>query len=427
MPPRVERAERLQAVGGFSGGFFMVSRQIHINAPLLLKITMIFTRSFILVALINFMVMLAYYLLFIVSGPYAHESFCASPSAAGLVAGLMLVGCLAGRFMIGGILHTVGFRKILLVGIVIYTVSMLLYHVADNLPALMGVRFLSGVGVGCIGAVTTTLIAYLIPPSRIGQGIGYFSLSTILALALGPFLGILLMQYLPYHLIFLLCSGFGMISFFTAITLKIPPNATPDNPHHASASHLRNYLDCEVIPLALVVLLVATCYGALQAFLSFYARELDLAHSASFFFLIYAVVIFASRPVAGKIFDHKGANHIIYPALILTVCGFILLALTRTTPMLLLSGILLGVGIGNFQSTAQAASLKRVPKARMGQATSTFFIFLDLGIGIGPYLLGVVIPHMGYRNLFFLLAVISAVSLPAYYAAHGKKHGKNQG
>ncbi|MDR1890417.1 MAG: MFS transporter [Zoogloeaceae bacterium] len=379
-----------------------------------------FTRNFIIVAMINFMVMMAYYLLFIVSGPYAHESFNASPSVAGLVAGLMLVGCLAGRFMTGGILHTVGFKKILIVGIVIYTISMFLYHVADNLPALMGVRFLSGVGVGCVGTVTATLVAYLIPPNQVGQGIGYFSLSTILALALGPFLGMLLMQYLPFWLIFLLCSCFGMVSFLTAITLKIPRSATQEGASDAPALHLQNYLDYRVIPLALVVLLVAVCYGSLQAFLSFYARELDLVHSASFFFLLYAAVIFVSRPIAGKIFDRKGANYIIYPALMLTVCGFVLLGLTRTTPLFLLSGILLGIGVGNFQSTAQAASLKLVSKARMGQATSTFFIFLDLGIGIGPYLLGVFIPHIGYRNLFFLLAAISAACLLAYYAAHGR-------
>jgi MFS family permease len=381
---------------------------------------MIFTRSFIIIAMINFMVMLAYYLLFIVSAPYANDVFHASPSAAGLVAGLMLVGCLAGRFMIGGILHRAGFKKTLLAGVTIYTVSMLLYNVANTLPVLMGVRFLSGIGVGCISTVTMTLVAHLIPPNRVGQGIGYFSLSAILALAIGPFLGMLLMRHLSFPYIFLLCSGFGIVSFLIALTLEIPPNATPERAHDAPAFRLQNYLDYDVIPLASVVLLISVCYGALQAFLPLYARELALVYPASFFFLIYAVAVFVSRPLTGKIFDRKGANHIIYPALLLTVCGFVLIGLTRSAPLLLLSGILLGVGIGNFQTTTQAAALKLVPKARMGQATSTFFIFLDLGIGIGPYALGAVIPRVGYRNLFFLLAAISVACLLAYYIAHGK-------
>jgi MFS family permease len=385
--------------------------------------TVIFTRDFIIIAMINLMVMLAYYLLFIVSGPYAHESFNASPSAAGLVAGLMLIGCLAGRFITGGIIHRVGFKRILLIGIAIYTVSMLLYFVADSLPALMAVRFLSGVGVGCIGTVTATLVAYIIPAHLSGQGISYFSMSTILALALGPFMGILLMQYLPFWLIFMICSLFGIVSFITAITLTIPKTDMPGNPHSSSGIRLQNYIDRAVVPLACVVLLIAICYGCLQAFLSFYAKELDLVHSASFFFLIYAVAVFVLRPFTGKLFDRRGSNIIIYPALVLSVCGFVLLGLTQSASWLLLSGILLGAGIGNFQSTAQVASLKLVPKARLGQATSTFFIFLDFGIGIGPYLLGTIIPYVGYRNLFFILAAISAACLPVYYMAHGKKTG----
>lgn len=385
---------------------------------------MIFTRDFIIIAMINFMVMLAYYLLFVVSGPYAHESFNASPSAAGLVAGLMLIGCLAGRFITGGIIHAVGFKKILLSGIAIYTISMLLYFVADGLPSLMAVRFLSGVGVGCIGTVTATLVAYIIPAHLSGQGISYFSMSTILALALGPFAGILLMQYLPFWLIFMTCSLFGIISFITAITLTIPHTDMQENIQSSSVSsgfHLQNYIARDVVPLACVVLLIAICYGCLQAFLSFYAKELDLVHAASFFFLIYAIAVFVLRPITGKLFDHRGANVIIYPALVLSVCGFIMLGLTQSASWLLLSGILLGAGIGNFQSTAQVASLKLVPKSHLGQATSTFFIFLDFGIGIGPYILGTIIPYVGYRNLFFILAAISAVCLPVYYMAHGKK------
>ena len=382
---------------------------------------MIFTRSFVIVAMINFMVMMAYYLLFIVCGPYAIDQFKASPSMAGLVAGLMLVGCLAGRFTTSGILHVVGFKRILLAGIVVFTGSMLLYQVATNLPALMVARFVSGLGVGWIGTVTATLVAHLIPANRLGQGIGYFSLSTILALALGPFLGMLMTQYLSYPAIFGICSGFGFISLFIAINLKIPEDAVPKSSHQTSAFNLQNYVDKKVLPLSSVVLVVAACYGALQAFIPVYARELNMVHSASFFFLFYAIIVFVTRPWAGKIFDVRGANYIAYPALVMAVLGFIVLGIAQSTVVFLLSGILLGVSIGNFQSTAQSASMKLVPKTRIGQATSTYFIFLDLGIGIGPYLLGTVVPLIGYQNLFFILAGICALCVPMYYYVHGKR------
>ena len=37
-----------------------------------------------------------------------------------------------------------------------------------------------------------------------------------------------------------------------------------------------------------------------------------------------------------------------------------------------------------MQSCTQAIAIKLTPPERMGLATSTFFIFLDAGLGLGP-------------------------------------------
>ncbi|MDR2688454.1 MAG: MFS transporter [Azoarcus sp.] len=379
---------------------------------------MIFTRGFVVLALVNLMVMTAYYLLFIVSAPYASEMFRATPSEAGLAAGLILVGCLAGRFVIGGLLHTLGYKRVLFSGLVLYTASLLLYPMAGNLAMFMVVRFLSGLGVGCIGTVTATLIACMVPAHLSGQGIGYFSMSSIVALALGPFFGILLMQHLPFEWIFLFCALFGLISLGIAAMLDHP--AIAENPARHSF-RIDDFVEFSVMPICGIVALISIGYGCLQAFLSFHAQALGLAHEASLFFLVYAITAFVLRPFAGKIFDRRGPNWVIYPALAVTTLGFLALGLTHSPWLLLFSGVLLGIGIGNFHSTAQATVIKNVSKARIGQATSTFFIFLDLGIGIGPYLLGHAVSRAGYPGLFFMLALLSFLCLPLYHIAHDRK------
>lgn len=53
--------------------------------------------------------------------------------------------------------------------------------------------------------------------------------------------------------------------------------------------------------------------------------------------------------------------------------------------MLLLSGALLGLGYGTTSSSVQAIAVNASPKHRIGLATSTNFIFQDLGVGIGPF------------------------------------------
>lgn len=381
----------------------------------------IFNRNFLVVALVNLFTMIAYYLLFVISSPYALERFHTSPSTAGLVAGLMVIGCLAGRFVTGRLLGLIGLRKTLFGGILLYAGSIALYLVTDTLPLLFLVRFLSGVGVGCIGTVTGTTVAYVVPEAQRGLGISYFSMSTALALALGPFLGIVLLRVCSYETLFLLCLALGCCNALFALGLS--GDALPHARGRAGATlfMLRSYIDYRVIPFGLVVMIICLSWGNIQAFIAFHAGERGLAASASLFFLVYAAVILATRPVTGRIFDRRGENVILYPALLLMICGLMVLAEAHSGWTVLFAGLLLGAGFGNFQSTGQAVALTLVPRRRFGQATSTFFIFFDLGIGLGPYLFGFLVPVAGYGGLYLAAAASVALSMPLYYLAHGRK------
>ncbi len=367
--------------------------------------------------------MTAYYLLFVISSPYALERFNAAPSTAGLVAGLMLIGCLGGRFLTGRIIGTMGFARVLFTGLVLYIGSMGLYLVAHNLPFLMGVRFLSGVGIGCIGTATGTLIAHIVPQHQHGAGINYFSMSTILALAFGPFFGILMMRHVSYAHIFMICIVLGIVSFLLALIVDYPAlEACPESHGNCSRFNWHEYVAVEALALAMVVLLAAVGYGVAQAFLSFYAGELNLMGVASLFFLVYAATAFCLRPVAGKLFDSRGANIVIYPSLAAAACGLLLLSRVDSATGLMLSAVLLGAGMGTFQTTTQASCIKLVPRHRFAQATSTYFIFFDLGIGLGPYLMGFIVPLAGYRGLYLAATVLVVLCVPLYHWMHGRKN-----
>ena len=117
----------------------------------------------------------------------------------------------------------------------------------------------------------------------------------------------------------------------------------------------------------------------------------------------------------------KGANYVMYPAFFLFTAGMLLLGSAHSSITLLLSGILIGLGFGNMQSCTQAIAVKLTPPHRMGLATSTFFIFLDAGLGFGPYLLGFFLPFTSYSTLYMILGVVVLVSSGLYFLLHGKK------
>lgn len=384
--------------------------------------TQLWGKNFLIVSGINFLIMFIYYMLLVTIGSYVVTEFLASKSLSGLVAGIMVIGCLFGRFVTGYFIEIMGCRKVLYIGTILFVITMSLYLIAFNLPLLIIIRFISGIAVGIIGTVTGTVIVYIVPIHRRGEGISYFSLSTILAAAFGPFVGILLIQYVPFTTLFYFGIVVGLICFAIGLLLNIHNlNIGNSQPVNKNWFKLSNYIEPKALNIAIVVMIAGMGYAAIQAYISAYAKEINLITAASFFFAVYSIAILISRPFTGRIIDIKGENIIVYPALLILAFGFILLSQAHSALILLLSGILIGLGFGNFQSTAQTIAVKVSPFHKMGQATSTFFILFDLGIGLGPYLLGLLEPYIGFRGIYFLASIISLFCIVAYYFLHGRK------
>lgn len=57
----------------------------------------------------------------------------------------------------------------------------------------------------------------------------------------------------------------------------------------------------------------------------------------------------------------------------------------------------------------------------MGLANSTYFMFCDVGMSIGPLLVGFMIPFTGYRGMYEVVTAIAFVCIPLYFLLHGRK------
>ena len=211
------------------------------------------------------------------------------------------------------------------------------------------------------------------------------------------------------------------LSLALSIFVHIPPLETDSLEPQTRGIKLSSYLEPAALPIAIITLGIAFCYSSVLSFLNSYAAEINLTEAASFFFIIYAISILLSRPFTGRLLDLKGPNLIMYPAFILLASGMLLLGTASNAFTLLLSGVLIGLGFGNMQSCTQAIAVKLTPPHRMGLATSTFYIFLDGGLGFGPSLLGLIVPYTGFSYMFIYLGVGSLFLIILYYFMHGRK------
>jgi len=154
--------------------------------------------------------------------------------------------------------------------------------------------------------------------------------------------------------------------------------------------------------------------------MNFYAIEQDLIKAASVFFLVYTISVLVSRPFTGRLLDLKGANYVMYPAFVLLAAGLVVLGSATSSLSFLIAASLIGFGFGNIQSCTQAISVKITPRERMGMATSTFFIFLDAGLGFGPYILGFVLGIVSFSQMYLSLGFVAFVTIGLYYAVYGR-------
>ncbi|WP_251552129.1 MFS transporter [Neobacillus muris] len=381
----------------------------------------LWTKDFIIISAANFFLYLIFYLLLVTISVYAVNHYHASESQAGLATGIFIIGTLIGRLVIGRIIESVSTRKTMFFGLIFCILASGLYFIDLGTNFLLFTRFVHGLALGVASTATGTIVALIIPAVRKGEGIGYYSMSTTLATAIGPFIGIYMSQHASYAAIFSFCLALGVISFIIALFMKVPEMKPAAKAAEPKGFKLSGFIEPKALPIALVTLIVGLGYSSVLSFINFYAIEIDLVNVASFFFIVYAVAILVSRPFTGRLMDIKGASYVMYPAFVLFAAGLFLLSSASHGISLLIAGVLIGFGFGNMQSCTQAIAVKVTPRERMGLATSTFFIALDAGLGFGPYVLGFIIPLTGYRQLYLIMAIVVLASTALYYFMHGKR------
>ena len=376
----------------------------------------LFNTGFITITTINFIVFLIYYCFVVITAKFATSELGASPAQAGFAAGIYIIGTLIARLYIGKKLELIGRKQMLRFGAIIYLITTIAYLISTNIIILDTVRFLNGFAYGTISTAANAIVTAYIPKSRNGEGINYYGLSTSLAAAIGPFIGILLLPIVGFKSVIILAI---VLSVLVTVACYLFPvqniELTDEHRETLNSWALNTFIEYKVLFISIVAFLIGLSYSSVLGFLSIYADNLGLSTAGAFFFVVYALIITLTRPFAGQIFDAKGENAVMYPSFIFLAIGLLTLSYTTTSFMLLLSGALIGLGYGTFMSNGQAVCLKLVEPSKVSIALSTYFIGLDLGLGFGPYALGTVHSFLSYSGIYVLCAVLT-VAVAILYA-----------
>ncbi|MEP7153499.1 MAG: MFS transporter [Nitrospira sp.] len=109
-----------------------------------------------------------------------------------------------------------GRRRLLLIGVFLFTVASVLCGVAHTLWLLIAARVAQGLGAAIMMALTMAFVGETVPKSKVGSAMGLLGTMSAIGTALGPSLGGILISELTWRAIFLINLPLGLLIFLLA-------------------------------------------------------------------------------------------------------------------------------------------------------------------------------------------------------------------
>jgi len=347
--------------------------------------------------------------------PIYLSRFEAKEAEIGFLVGIFSVSSLILRPFVGRALLIIPEKKFMIAGTVIYVVSCLAYLLAPPFWPLLIVRVFHGIGLALFSTASFTLIANITPESHRGQFISYFYLSNNISFALGPYLGMLLINHFSFVVLFLVCTGLSLCSFF--ITTKLGNNEPI--PLQNQSLKAQPFLSREALPSSIIAFMLNVIWGALSAFFPLYALKHGVSNPG-IFFVFLAVTLILGRSLGGRILDIYDREKIIMPCLFIIIISIVILPFSNTLTMFILTAVILGTGWAFLYPSLMIYSIENAGTAQ-GPAMGTFTALADLGTGMGPMVMGIILEWTSYPVMFLCLILVGVTNFLYFYWAIAKK------
>ncbi len=365
----------------------------------------LWTTEFIGMGGSNFFQFVAQYIMIAALPIYIMDRFHGGEMEAGFAMTFFQIGTVCCRPLAGKFIDAVHKQKLLLGAAVGFFLVMAGFYFVDVLQGIYLLRLLHGILFALGTTAAATIAALILPAARKGEGIGYFAVSTNLAMVIGPLIGMVLIKQWGAQ------AMFGFLVFLSILTIWISGRKTlaavfvVPSEKKQKGWHWQDFVERRSIPMAFLGGLVFFAYGGVLTFIPLYAKKLGLGEETSLFFMVFASVIVLTRPLVGRIFDKKGPDFTIYPGFLLFGMGLIFFSQINTLVGLLSAAAVLGCGFGALSPAFQTLAIQMAPPERAGVATATYFWSLDISVGLAAGILSVIAGQYGYP---FMYGVISS-------------------
>jgi MFS family permease len=333
---------------------------------------------------------------FFVTGPLG-----GGPAGVGLAVGAFSVTTLVLRPLAGRWVDRHGRRPLLIGGASLFAVLVLGHLLVTDLAWLLGLRLLLGAAEALYFVAGFAALADLAPPGRAGEALSYNSLALYLGIAAGPVVGSALLGWGGFPLVW--AGAAVLLAAAALLAARVPETLQPASGPSPPAPLIH--------PAALVpglgLFTGVAVLGGFLAFASLHAARLGLDLWSTVLGL-FGLVVVACRILFATLPDRVPPLRLAAAALGTSGAGLLLIGTVPAAWALFAGAFLLGIGTAFLTPAVFAAIFSRVPPSERGSAAGTASVFIDLGLGSGPVVLGVVAAAGGIPAAFLTGAGVAA-------------------
>jgi MFS family permease len=368
----------------------------------------LFTPRFFVMCGFSFTVFLSAFQL-LPTAPFHILELGGGTSAAGLFLGFLTYASAFSAPVTGTLADRIGTRRVLIIAGVAITLFTIAYAVIPSYKVMLGLVLVHGVFWSGLLTGSAAYMTNILPENRRAEGIAYWGLSTIAAIAVAPSLGFWVYQF-GWRALCLETAALNVL--MALIAWRLPAQQVPI----AQGKRPRRLIEWRVLILSFTLFLYSFGYGGITSFTALYAVD-NGVRPKGIYLTTLALIILVTRPLSGRLGDRWGYRRVFLPCLILITIGLGCLAIGGTRFWLVTSAIVFGAGFGTAYPVFASYVMKHVGADRRGAAFGAILACFDTGIGTGSTSMGWLIGRYGFGRAFGVAALLAALALPYFLFA----------
>ncbi|MCO5967761.1 MFS transporter [Actinoallomurus soli] len=321
----------------------------------------------------------------------------------GVVTAAIAVAAVVTRPIAGRLGDRHGYKLVMLAGTAICVLAGAGYYAARDVPVLVAVRILHGMGEGTVYTSGAAWLVRLCPTERRGRVVGLYGISMWLGITLGALFGTVAMRESGFSAVWGLCVAVGALGLLVVSLRERPERA------ETAARTRAAILPAGTVVPGIALSLAALGYAALSSFVALHMAARGVSDGIAGL-NAYGVTYVGVRLVIGNLPDRLGARQVAFWSAVVEAVGLLIVAVATNLVTVIIGGLVMGAGLSLLFPALALLVINRTEPSQQGAALGGFTSFWDVGLAVGGPFAGLIANASGYPAVYWVMMACAVVS-----------------